>query len=317
MHTVKHALVLGGGGAKGAFQVGVLLYLYERGVQWDVVAGQSVGAVNGAMVACEAIPELVQIWLGIERSRIYRRVSPLRLFRLLFGRVPSILDNTPFRHVIRDGLEGKTLKMPFHCGAISLESGDYIDFAYPAGSAPDPEVVVASASIPCVWSPVPFRLSSGTEHLVDGGIRELSPIGRVIAYKPEEITVINCSPRQLDAVEGPWSFTKVLMRTLSTVSNDNFTGDMSRFLDINDEVLCVERHNAQLPVGAAPHVYRNKKTGRPYRYFSHNIYEPEPLGSSLDFDPRSIRRKLCYGINYAAQRFGASIHSPSLLANYA
>lgn len=58
----KVGLVLSGGGAKGAYQVGVLKALYELGAQVDVIAGASIGALNGAIVA--SAPSLK---VGVER----------------------------------------------------------------------------------------------------------------------------------------------------------------------------------------------------------------------------------------------------------
>jgi NTE family protein len=54
-------LVLSGGGAKGAYQVGVLKALLELGANIDRVAGASMGALNGAVLACApSLPEGVQ-----------------------------------------------------------------------------------------------------------------------------------------------------------------------------------------------------------------------------------------------------------------
>jgi NTE family protein len=47
----KTALVLAGGGSYGAVQVGMLRALCAHGVQPDLVAGSSVGAINGAYSA--------------------------------------------------------------------------------------------------------------------------------------------------------------------------------------------------------------------------------------------------------------------------
>ena len=58
----KVGLVLSGGGAKGAYHVGVLKALDELGAQVDVIAGASIGALNGAILA--SAPNLK---IGIER----------------------------------------------------------------------------------------------------------------------------------------------------------------------------------------------------------------------------------------------------------
>ena len=46
----KLGLVLSGGGAKGAYHVGVIKALYELGIQIDMLSGASIGALNGAVL---------------------------------------------------------------------------------------------------------------------------------------------------------------------------------------------------------------------------------------------------------------------------
>ena len=71
-------LVLSGGGAKGAYQVGVLKALNRQGIQVDAVAGASIGALNGAIVAAakdqtEAAEHLEELWLELAE------ISPISL----------------------------------------------------------------------------------------------------------------------------------------------------------------------------------------------------------------------------------------------
>ena len=47
----KTALVLSGGGSRGAYEAGAWQALTELGIRIDIVTGTSVGAINGAMVA--------------------------------------------------------------------------------------------------------------------------------------------------------------------------------------------------------------------------------------------------------------------------
>ncbi|HNJ12633.1 MAG TPA: patatin-like phospholipase family protein, partial [Anaerolineales bacterium] len=76
------ALVLSGGGGRGAFHAGVYKYLMESGkpkvdsahsAQWDpqVIVGTSIGAVNGAAIA-QGMPadELVRVWESLEEKDI-------------------------------------------------------------------------------------------------------------------------------------------------------------------------------------------------------------------------------------------------------
>ena len=47
----KYALVLAGGGTKGAYQIGALKALKELGIEIEAITGASIGAINGAIVA--------------------------------------------------------------------------------------------------------------------------------------------------------------------------------------------------------------------------------------------------------------------------
>jgi NTE family protein len=63
-------LVLSGGGAKGAYQVGVIKCLADYGVRITAVSGASVGALNGALLvasrsAAAAVPRLVELWRAV------------------------------------------------------------------------------------------------------------------------------------------------------------------------------------------------------------------------------------------------------------
>lgn len=73
----KIGLVLTGGGAKGAYQVGALRYLAELNLSPHMIAGTSVGALNGAVLAShndfsEAVDRLEELWEQLGRARILR-----------------------------------------------------------------------------------------------------------------------------------------------------------------------------------------------------------------------------------------------------
>jgi NTE family protein len=97
------ALVLSGGGARGAYEVGVLRYVRERlGIEthFDVITGTSVGAINGAYIAatCDRpraqVRALQRVWSQLTIDRVYDfGWTQLRsLPRVLFGKA---LPKTP------------------------------------------------------------------------------------------------------------------------------------------------------------------------------------------------------------------------------
>jgi NTE family protein len=123
-------LVLSGGGARGAYEVGVLRYIRERlGVdtRFDVITGTSVGAINGAYIAatCDR-PKgqgraLQRVWAQLTIERVYDFGWPqLRaLPRVLFGRglpktphggrVGGLVDSTALERLVREQIPWRRL----------------------------------------------------------------------------------------------------------------------------------------------------------------------------------------------------------------
>lgn len=68
----ENVLVLQGGGSLGAFACGVYKTLTRNGIKFDIVAGTSIGAVNGAIIAASKneTPEkdLEDFWLELSES---------------------------------------------------------------------------------------------------------------------------------------------------------------------------------------------------------------------------------------------------------
>jgi hypothetical protein len=74
----KTGLVLSGGGAKGAYQAGVLRALAEMDIAVDAVAGASIGALNGAVVA--SAPNLPEVAEHLEK--VWQRLSEIKPLQL-------------------------------------------------------------------------------------------------------------------------------------------------------------------------------------------------------------------------------------------
>src|SRR5438034_8836288 len=68
-------LVLQGGGALGAYQVGVYQALHEAGIEPDWVIGTSIGAINAAIIAGnepqDRLTKLDEFWKRMERSNAW------------------------------------------------------------------------------------------------------------------------------------------------------------------------------------------------------------------------------------------------------
>lgn len=67
---MKYGLVLSGGGARGAYQVGAIKALLELGFKFDIVTGTSVGAINALLLTANKFEELLKIWKQVDYSTI-------------------------------------------------------------------------------------------------------------------------------------------------------------------------------------------------------------------------------------------------------
>ena len=70
---MKKALVLAGGGTRGAYQVGALRALRELGRDdWSIVCGTSVGALNGALIVQNDDAAMAEMWHGLKQEDIIK-----------------------------------------------------------------------------------------------------------------------------------------------------------------------------------------------------------------------------------------------------
>ena len=68
----KKAVVLSGGGARGAYQAGAWKALRELDYQFDIVTGTSVGALNAAMMASGDFERAIMLWQEISPEAVQK-----------------------------------------------------------------------------------------------------------------------------------------------------------------------------------------------------------------------------------------------------
>jgi NTE family protein len=287
----KTALVLSGGGAKGAFQFAAEKYAREvKGYQWDIIAGVSVGALNGSLIAMKKFARLEHLWKTITRSDIMTgRLNLWAIIRLIFG-AKSIYGNRPLSQLIQTEIDGSQVECDLRIGVVSLESGEYIQFKKDATGFQD--AVLASTAIPIVWPPVE-RIGQEAQ-LVDGGVRNVSPLGDVLDAEPDEIVIINCSPQATPPLTSSLrNALEIGMRSIDLVTNEVFMGDVREFLRIN--------HNVKQ---AGDKVVLTNDKDKPYKYYEAVVIEPEgPIGDTLDFSRDTLEMRMEAGRLAAEKAF--------------
>src|SRR5690242_13452921 len=190
----RRTWVLGGGGARGAAQVGVLQALFEAGVEPPVaIVGTSVGALNGASIA--AYPSLAgtmmlrEVWLSRQAAAVFQAhplgviisglrrdqlsVMPQRNVLRLIERAASLTGITTFEH----------LRVPLSVVATDLNAGKPAVFR----SGDLTPALLASTAIPGIF---PMVRVNDREHL-DGGVVENTPLNIAVDDGAKDILAIS------------------------------------------------------------------------------------------------------------------------------
>ncbi len=290
----KIALILSGGGARGAFQVGAEKYAREvKGYQWDIIAGVSVGAMNGAMLAMHRFARLLELWDNISDDQVYTGgFNLLSVVKILFG-AKGFYGNEPLKKMMQAEFEAGQVIDDLHVGAVSLISGEYVQFT--RQSLELSKAILASASIPVVWPPV--DVSADYPAMVDGGVRNITPVGDVLELEPDEIVIINCgNAKTPNMPNAPSNVLSIGMRALDIMQNEIFVNDMKEFLRINALVLEAGQQGA---------ILHHPKSGRPLKYYPCQVIEPDGvLGDVLDFSQKSVQAALKAGVRRAREVLG-------------
>jgi NTE family protein len=192
----KRALVLSGGGGRGAFQVGVLEHLESIGWKPDIVVGTSIGSMNAAVYAVGGIVHLQRMWESIRTRDMHRflRWKPWT----------SVFDRTPWKRTLEKYAPEDQLaqiEMPLYMVATDITTGHptvYTNGVKPARNkglyvrvrALKHEHLLASSSIPYVYAPIQV---DNNNHW-DGAVMYNSPLRPAIDAEAEEILMVLLSP---------------------------------------------------------------------------------------------------------------------------
>lgn len=375
----KFALVLSGGGFKGAFQAGALNYLKENWhlinpeggeMKFDIIAGVSVGSLNGAMMAMDKQGEMNKLWQDVAKNGVeeiytsdfidtkskedevkfkldFKRLQgkflpnlklKVNLWKGLglliskkkrqayidelldkaqkelktnMGGFKSIADNTPLRNKLEKLMNKKSFVTKFMCGFVSLDDG-----VYHAVSSDDfttnqdlVKGILASTSMPVIWNPVQNInfLGKKAHNAVDGGIKNVSPLGDVIGEINKDtdpnteyvVVVINCSSGENESTDHTKSnIGQIALRSLNDIAmTEVFNNDIDLFIKINNLVAQVEETGQRTPL------FSDRDRTKPLKSFKSIIIQPSTgvLGDTLTANKTLINTRLDHGRHKAEE----------------
>ncbi len=213
MRARKVGLALGGGGARGALQVGALRALVEAGIEPDFVVGTSIGSINAAMLGLhgatkECVHELELAWRDAQHADLLPSNYVWLTVRSLFGRGGNQLEEGMRTFLDAHGVTrtlqfGQLRGLPVYFVAADLNSGRSLLYGK------DPKALVidgimASAALP-PWVQPKERDDS---ILVDGGTVSNVPVEAALGLGATEVIALDVAEPLSSLHEeksiGPW-----------------------------------------------------------------------------------------------------------------
>lgn len=201
--NICRAVVLAGGGSKGAYEVGVWQAMEELSIEYHVVTGTSIGALNGALMVQGELEEALHMWRHMDSSKVVADIpaptddlSGLRevyyaFLRQMIGK--GGLDTTPMEETVRKLLDEDVVRrssIEFGLVTVELRSMKPVEWflpQIPQGQLAD--FLLASAAFFPAFKP--RSIDDGI--YIDGGYSNNIPVDLALRaqQRVDEIIVVD------------------------------------------------------------------------------------------------------------------------------
>ena len=204
-------LALGGGGARGLAQIGVIEVLQARGLYIEAVAGTSCGALVGGAFAAGKLAELRDWMLATKRNAMLRLLDPG------LGR-PAMFTGNRLLRTLREVIgEPRIEDLPIDFTAVAVDLLRQREVWLRHGDLWD--ALRASFAIPGIFTP----LSIGGMQLVDGGLLAPLPITATRMAGPHRVIAVDIHGQPPDRADAP-------VRVVEAVREDAGSGPIERWI---------------------------------------------------------------------------------------
>ncbi|MFZ2163311.1 MAG: patatin-like phospholipase family protein [Sideroxyarcus sp.] len=175
----KIGLALGSGSARGLAHLGVIRAIEEAGIEVDIIAGTSMGALIGAIHAAGKLDALEVYFLGFDWK------TTASFFDVVLPK-SGLLDGAKVGELVRAHIHADAIEMlskPFAAVATDIVSGEEVVIR----SGDVIEAVRASISVPGIFTPV----RSNGRILVDGGLTNPVPVSAARAMGADIVIAVD------------------------------------------------------------------------------------------------------------------------------
>lgn len=236
---MKRALVLSGGGSRGAYEIGAWQAMSELDVRFHGVYGTSIGALNAGLVAQGDVDTAAELWANITIKQVIGTVDEdFSIDRMISRKrdiVPFLLENAkhlhadiaPLEALLKKHLsEGKVRASGMDLGVMTVRVPQMTPAPMRLKDIPEGQLtdwLLASASCFPVF---PTRKIGGERYL-DGGYHDNLPIDMAIEDGAEEIVAVDVHPQPAHPEYAGMPFLKII-HPLHTLGG---------FLDFNPKLI--------------------------------------------------------------------------------
>jgi NTE family protein len=274
MKETKIGLVLAGGGAKGAYQSGVVKYLAEIDFSPHIIAGTSIGALNGAILASntsfkQSGDRLWQLWKELGEANIIKwqlikyPLQSLAQYLHLSGEDASLCDSKPLDQFLHYAVNAEQLRkgielwvaafpsahnflpsshkagqiVPTIGNVITSNLGQSAEYIHVQSAETDEEIyqtLLASAAIPLAFK----SRKIDNKHYVDGWLGDNVPLKALENRGCTHAIVIHLGNGELWNRHDFPNQTIIEIRPTETINNfDNIpiVRDLTTMLDFSPE----------------------------------------------------------------------------------
>ena len=244
------ALVVEGGGMRGVVSAGMAAALERIGLTpaFDLVAGASAGAINGAALLAGVAGPAVDTYTGPLASRAF--INPLRLLR---GRpvldVNDILKlATGLQDTRHDRITGGSVDL--HCVAVEVDSARTVTLRGMRTEAEIWDALLASSRMPWAGGP---PVEVGGRRYLDGGMGSPVPVTEALADGATHVLVLQTRPHGVPRTSTSRVGDRLIerhLRGLNPALVGLYRGRLAAYASVVEDIA---RRTAE-PGGGPPHV---------------------------------------------------------------
>lgn len=188
----KRALVLSGGGARGAYEVGVLKALREQEIEYDLAFGTSIGGINAAFYVQGKIDRMEELWTSLKATDIFRFPNIEQIRSIIRGSRWGLFDTSPLEELLYREMNLQKFKSsPTKVGFLTT---DLCTLETRMVTSDDInshreliDILMASSALPILF---PARTLFGEGFWIDGGLVRNTPIQTAINMGAKEIHIV-------------------------------------------------------------------------------------------------------------------------------